>query len=76
MINPDEKVEYNLFLKNVEHTISGSLKTNVNIFGDPKLPNMKNPNLTLVQQNMIPAAPVYRKLKFTIVSVHSQYLEQ
>lgn len=49
MINPDDKVEYHLYLKNVERTISEKLEFEINIFGDPKIPMMKNPNLTLVQ---------------------------
>jgi hypothetical protein len=33
MINPDEKVDYTLYLKNVERTISEKLETPINIFG-------------------------------------------
>ena len=33
MINPDEKVEYTLYLKNVERTISEKLETSINVFG-------------------------------------------
>lgn len=35
MINPDEKVDYTLYLKHVERTISEKLETSINIFGNP-----------------------------------------
>ena len=33
MINPDDKVDYTLYLKNVERTISEKLEAAINIFG-------------------------------------------
>jgi len=85
MINPDDKVEYTAYLKNVEKTLSKYLDTELDINNPPVrsfeggnrggLNLDRAPKMTqngLYQQN---SERTYKKLKFTITSVHSQVLE-
>jgi len=59
MLNPDERVEYTTYLKNVEKTISKKLNKQVNVYGGSKLQLKTQPQ------------PQYKKLKLTLLSIHS-----
>ena len=61
MINQDDRVEYVAYLKNMEKTLAKKSNKEINIFG-------KNKNDQKECQ--------YKKLRFTITSVHSTALEQ
>jgi hypothetical protein len=54
MINPDERVDYNLYLKQTERTISEKLGCAINIFGSSRASDIKFSNLSQAQQAQIP----------------------
>lgn len=75
MVNPEEKVEYAVYLNNLERSLSQHLGFEVDV--SARAPNKALPRVAQNQGKGGDQAPewTYKKLKLTITSVNSQALE-